>query len=113
MKKFLFYIIVILSTTTVNAQCNICLGRKRIVRTETCNHCYGKGSFTETITKNCQNCYGRGYTTHPCSTCSGRGLIDDPQTCPTCNGSPYRTEELECNNCKGYGAIITNISGKI
>lgn len=100
----------ILNIATSFAQCNICYGNKKITRKETCPHCQGYGSFTETVTKNCSICNGRGSTSSTCSTCRGKGIVPSREECSTCKGSGYYgsvTHQLPCKTCLGKGYLPT------
>lgn len=106
MKNFLIVIFAVVLADNVCAQCNTCLGRKVIERTETCTYCQGKGSFTETVSKDCENCYGKGVTTHQCATCIGVGEVSATIVCFDCNGTRYISEMKKCTVCLGTGTEL-------
>lgn len=103
MKKILIPIFLLFCISTVSSQCNVCIGYRKVTRTEPCSYCQAVGYFSETITKDCSNCFGKGYTTHQCLTCNAKGEVPDMKSCPTCEGSGYTLSPRQCSDCYGYG----------
>ena len=107
MKKPSLFLFFICFASFTYAQCNTCLGRKVITRTDTCTSCQGEGSFVTTVEKDCPNCSGHGHTTHPCPTCNTRKVVTEQETCPSCNGKRVKDGYKTCPVCNGFG-MYTN-----
>ena len=69
---------------------------------------YGDIKYVEVETVvDCDKCGGTGQTGDTCTTCNGKGMIDEETECSTCNGA--RRLNLEaCNDCSGEGTITEN-----
>ncbi|MDQ3392605.1 MAG: molecular chaperone DnaJ [Bacteroidota bacterium] len=97
--------------------CNFCDNKG--YRFTECDKCYGEGELHQT----CHYCKGKGLTS--CIACGGKGVkisennfkekeyktcqvcgSNGVVTCTVCNGT--KNEVIQCNKCKGNGAIITN-----
>ena len=102
-RVLLFIFLSLIGSVGVFAQCNTCFGQGTVIRTETCTHCQGKGSFTENIVKDCPVCYGQGYKNEACSVCSGLGVVPGSNTCTTCKGERSVSNTIKCQLCNGSG----------
>ena len=69
---------------------------------ETCEHCNGKGGFSETT---CSTCGGTGVIVEKQSTLFG--VMQTQKTCPSCRGDGRSFKEI-CNECSGTGRVTTN-----